>query len=87
MSTVHFILDGYWYMKFISGEKTIEYRKITPYWTKRLTGKTITHGVFRYGYSKISFTRKIKRIDIGPCPYPGWIGDYYRIHLETKDED
>ena len=35
-----------------SGEKKEEYREITPYWSKRISGKEYTHILFRNGYSK-----------------------------------
>lgn len=40
--------------------------------------------VFRRGYSKIyrDIVRRIVKIDIGPCPYEGWDGEYFRIHFE-----
>lgn len=31
-----FPLKKQWYEKIKSGEKTIEYREVKPYWTKRL---------------------------------------------------
>ena len=33
-----FNLSKKWYEKIRSGEKTIEYREVKPYWTKRLNG-------------------------------------------------
>lgn len=49
--------------------------------------------VFRLGYSKPSkynssspdIVRRVMYIDIGPCPYAGWTGDYYRIHFEREN--
>lgn len=49
--------------------------------------------VFRLGYSRPSkydssapdIVRRVKCVDIGPCPYAGWEGDYYRIHFELED--
>ena len=32
-----FPLKKQWYEKIKSGEKTIEYREVKPYWTKRLS--------------------------------------------------
>lgn len=32
---LNFILKKNWYEKIKSGEKTIEYREVKPYWTKR----------------------------------------------------
>lgn len=34
-----FPLKKEWYEKIKSGEKTIEYREVKPYWTKRLNAK------------------------------------------------
>lgn len=33
-----FPLKKYWYDKIKSGEKTVEYREVKPYWEKRLFG-------------------------------------------------
>lgn len=49
--------------------------------------------VFRLGYGRPSnfnssspdIVRRVMYIDIGPCPYAGWNGDYYRIHFERED--
>lgn len=41
-----FNLKKQWYEKIKSGEKTIEYREVKPYWTKRfasLNGETEAH--------------------------------------------
>lgn len=39
-----FPLKKEWYEKIRSGEKTVEYREVKPYWTKRLK-KNISEGV------------------------------------------
>ena len=41
MKTLHLVLIGKWYDMISSGEKTEEYRALTPYWCNRL--------VHRYG--------------------------------------
>lgn len=46
--------------------------------------------VFRLGYGGYNcaypdIVRRVMYIDIGPCPYAGWTGDYYRIHFERED--
>ena len=38
MKTLDLVLIGKYYDMIESGEKTAEYRKIKPYWCKRLTG-------------------------------------------------
>lgn len=47
--------------------------------------------VFRVGYPSKGkqgkfpdIVRRITKIDIGPCPYDGWDGEYFRIHFEQK---
>lgn len=36
---------------------------------------------FARGYTKTTATFAVSKIDIGPCPIPGWAGDYIRIHF------
>lgn len=80
---VHFVLQRRWFMEIKTGSKLIEYRAITPYWTARLTRRQVTHAAFSCGYSiRGRFVRPVTKIDIGFCPYPGWTGDFYRVHLE-----
>ena len=38
-----FPLKKEWYEKIKSGEKTIEYREVKPYWTKRLNARGIAN--------------------------------------------
>ncbi len=84
----HFVLRRHWYEEMQRGRKDIEYRSVTPYWTARLTGRTITHAIFSCGYTKLTrFVRPVIKIDIGPCPYPGWVGEFYRIHLAPMQEN
>ncbi|MCQ2300612.1 MAG: hypothetical protein MJZ81_10870 [Bacteroidales bacterium] len=42
--------------------------------------------VFRLGYSRKypDVIRNIERIDVGPCPYPGWDGEYFRIYFSSE---
>ena len=79
---VHFVLKRHWHAEMLAGRKDIEYRAITPYWTARLTRRPVTHAAFSRGYTaRGRFIRPVTLIDIGPCPYPGWTGDFYRVHL------
>lgn len=81
-ATVHFILTRHWYDEMVQGRKDIEYRAVTPYWTARLTRRPVTHAVFSLGYTaRVRIVRPVNAIDIGPCPYSGWTGDFYRVHL------
>lgn len=79
---VHFVLKRHWHGEMLAGRKDIEYRAITPYWTARLTRRQVTHAEFSRGYTtRGRFIRPVTLIDIGPCPYPGWTVDFYRVHL------
>lgn len=79
---VHFVLKRHWHAEMLAGRKDIEYRAVTPYWTARLTLRPVTHAAFSRGYTvRGRFVRTVTKIDIGPCPYPGWTGDFYRVHL------
>lgn len=86
-----------WYDKIASGEKTVEYRKLSEYWVGRLCEPQPRHGFwacgrplrdfdvveFRRGYTKAdAIVRKFIKIDVGPCPYEGWNGNYFRIYFE-----
>jgi hypothetical protein len=57
MKILHLTLMKKWFDEILAGTKTVEYREIKPYWTKRLfdkEGKPIKYDVifFRNGYSK-----------------------------------
>lgn len=66
MKTLHLPLKAKWYKMQESGEKTEEYREITPYWYKRLDiRKGYTHVCFRYGYTKRHFIHRLDSITIG----------------------
>ena len=97
MKKIVFNLKREWYDKIASGEKIVEYRKVNAYWMKRLVEGTVGNdrvfrgstkrfdvAVFRLGYSRKypEIVRRIINIDIGPCPYDGWSGEYFRIHFE-----
>jgi hypothetical protein len=79
---VHFVLKRHWHAEMLAGRKDIEYRAVTPYWTARLMRRPIRWARFSRGYNAHgAFIRPVIKIDIGPCPYPGWTGDFYRVHL------
>ena len=72
MKNLRLNLKAVWYDMIESGEKKEEYRKIKPYWTKRLIENseeyffkpydTIT---FVYGYTKREMTFKCAGIRVG----------------------
>jgi hypothetical protein len=77
------VLTGHWFTETATGRKRIEYRKMSPFWTRRIWEnreaiKTVT---FARGYTRASLTYNVTKIDVGPCPIEGWQGDYYRIHF------
>lgn len=80
---LHLVLTRYWYEEIRSGRKNIEYRRPTPFWRKRIWDKrdTLKTVVFHRGYTNQNLTRAIEKIDIGPCEYPDWKGQFIRIHL------
>ena len=49
---LHINLYRKYFDKILKGEKTIEYRDITPYWSKRLEGRYYDVIQFRNGYAK-----------------------------------
>ena len=77
-------LYRHWHAEIAEGRKTVEYRAVSPYWRSRLErlkpGDRIR---FRLGYSDRAsdIEATVDGIDIGPCPYPGWDGDFYRIRF------
>ena len=81
--TLHLMLHGKWFDMTLHGDKRVEYRQITPNWTKRIWEKrdTLKILVLHRGYTANVIRATITKIDIGPCPYPGWDGDYYRVHF------
>ena len=77
-----------WFVKIWNGEKRTEYRAVKPYWTKRIGAwvgdNTPRFILFQIGYAKDGPRLLVQTtgVDVGPCPYPGWRGDFYRIRFE-----
>lgn len=46
------VLKKKWYEMIASGEKTEEYRDITDYWNRRISGKMYKYVTFYLGYTK-----------------------------------
>ena len=49
---LHLNLKGEYFNQIKSGDKQFEYREITPYWKKRLEGKTFDNIYIKRGYPK-----------------------------------
>lgn len=66
------VLKAEWFSKIQSGEKTEEYREITPYWEKRLS-KGFESVIFQLGYNKDSPRCEKIILDITKgYPNPKW---------------
>ena len=53
-SVLHLNLYRTYFEQILAGEKLIEYREVTPYWSKRLEGRTYDCIQFRNGYAKVA---------------------------------
>ena len=53
---LHLNLYRKYFDQILKGEKTTEYREVTPYWSKRLEGRHYDVIQFRNGYAKIAPT-------------------------------
>ena len=88
---IHLVLTYHWFDEMVAGRKDIEYRVICGKWYKDIWAKRmdITHARFQRAYDKNPATiiRRVTYIDQGCCPYDGWDGDYYRLHLEPMTND
>ena len=86
--TLHLMLHGKWFDTVKDGNKRIEYRQIKSRWTKQIWEKreTLKSLVLHRGYTKNIIRATITKIDIGPCPYRGWPGDYYRVWFVLPGE-
>jgi hypothetical protein len=51
---LHLNLYRKYFDQILKGEKTTEYREVTPYWSKRLEGKHYDVIQFRNGYAKVA---------------------------------
>lgn len=82
--TLHLVLTIHWFTEMVEGRKDIEYREMSPHWKRLIWDRRdrITHARYSRGYTKTTITRPVVKIDIGPCPYDSWPGNYYRIHME-----
>ena len=54
MKVLHLNLYRKYFDAILNGTKTIEYRDITPYWSRRLEGRHYDVIQFRNGYAKIA---------------------------------
>ena len=80
---LHLVLTHHWYDQTENGTKRTEYRAMTERWKRQIWERRESISAVRFarGYTSRTLTRSVESIDIGPCPIPGWAGDYYRIHF------
>lgn len=80
---LHLVLSFHWFDEIATGRKRIEYRAMTPRWKKLIWDRRFELGAVRFsrGYTSTMTTHRILRITRGPCPIPGWDGDFYQIHF------
>lgn len=77
-----------WFAKIWNGEKSVEYRSVTPKYKKLAEWIGNARGVFMMFYIGMMRTGprllvQVTAIDIGPCPLEGFDGEYYRISFEV----
>lgn len=79
----HLMLSRAWFDATEADRKPVEYRRMGT----RLEGQILAMRpgdivAYHRAYTRTICARRVTMIDIGPCPYEGWDGDYYRIHSE-----
>ena len=80
---VHLVLTYHWFDEMVNLRKHVEYRAMTPHWKRLIWDRRneIAAARFSRGYTAETIVRPVIGIDVGPCPYNGWDGDYYRLTL------
>ena len=83
MKVLHLNLYRKYFDAILNGTKTIEYRDITPYWSRRLEGRHYDVIKFRNGYAKVApeMIVQYKGIDIDEGKYAIHLGKV----LESKN--
>ncbi|NER78967.1 MAG: hypothetical protein F6K42_05190 [Leptolyngbya sp. SIO1D8] len=81
--TLHLVVSYQWFDEIFAGRKWIEYRAITPHWQRLIWQRReqLSHVKVSRGYTPNSLTFPLLHVSIGPCPIPGWEGNFYRLHL------
>lgn len=83
MKTLKLVLKKKWYDMIASGEKTEEYRDVTDYWIKRISGKGYKLVTFYLGYAKnrpsMTFEMRTPIISTGIQQWGAEIGKKYFV--------
>ena len=65
---LHLNLYRKYFDQILKGEKTTEYREVTPYWSKRLEGRHYDVIQFRNGYAKVAIMAVVTANSASDCP-------------------
>ena len=92
MEALKLVLKKKWYDMIASGEKTEEYRDITDYWVKRISGKGFKYVTFYLGYSKnrpsMTFEMRTPVIGYGIPKWGAELGKkYFVLRLGSRIEN
>lgn len=71
MKLLHLTLHRCWFDLIASGEKTIEFRAINSYWSKRLVGRRYDEIIFRNGYASKAPTMRVRWMGLGIGRFQG----------------
>lgn len=77
-----------WFAKIWNGEKSVEYRAVTPKYKRLAAWIGDARGVFMMFYIGMMKTGprmlvQVSKIDVGKCPLEGFDGEYYRIQFHV----
>ena len=76
MKKLHLILKHFWYYMVETGKKTVEYRRNTTFWKRRILEVKPQIVIFHKGYSKETMTFGISEIKVN--------NDEIEIHLGSR---
>ena len=68
---LHLVLKRKYFERIYNKTKKVEYRDLTPYWSRRLEGKNFTHIKFQLAYSKNPPTMLVEILDRNIVDYKG----------------
>ena len=60
---LHLVLKRKYFERIYNKTKKVEYRDLTPYWSRRLEDKDFTHIIFQLAYSKNPPTMLVEILD------------------------
>lgn len=83
MGTLKLVLKKKWYDMIASGQKKEEYREITDYWIKRISGKEYKFVTFYLGYAKnrpsMTYEMRTPLIGFGILQWGAELGKKYFV--------